>query len=120
MPKPEHEFFRPDHLAWEPVAGSAVGGAGGPGVRQKILSQDAETGDVTRLLQFDAGVETSETIAPDFWEEVWILDGEMVDLGKQQTFSAGMYACRPPGMAHGPYRVPRGCTMLEFRYGRAR
>ena len=102
------------------MAGSATGGAGGPGVRQKILSRDADTGDVTRLLRFDAGVETTETITHDFWEEVWILDGEMVDLGKRQTFSAGMYACRPPGMVHGPYRVPHGCTIFEIRYGRAR
>ena len=117
MPKSEHEFFRPDHLPWEPLAGSATAGAGGPGVRQKILSRDEDTGDVTRLLQFDAGVETAETIVHDFWEEVWILDGEMIDLGKGQTFGAGMYACRPPGMVHGPYRVPRGCTTLEIRYG---
>jgi len=41
-----------------------------------------------------------------------------VDLGKGQTFSAGMYACRPPGMVHGPYRVPRGCMTLEIRYSR--
>jgi hypothetical protein len=40
MPKPESEFFRPDHLPWEPVAGSASAGAGGAGVRQKILSRD--------------------------------------------------------------------------------
>ena len=59
MPKPELEFFKPDHIAWEPVAGSATGGAGGAGVSQKILSQSAD-GDVTRLLRFDAGVETSE------------------------------------------------------------
>jgi hypothetical protein len=120
MPKPEHEFFRPDALPWQPVAGSAVGGAGGPGVSEKILSRDPDTGDVTRLLRFDAGVETHETITHDFWEEVWILEGEIVDLGKQQTFSTGMYACRPPGMVHGPYRVARGCTMFELRYGRAR
>ena len=70
MPKPELEFFRPDHLPWEAVAASATGGAGGPGVRQKILSRDEARGDVTRLLQFDAGVETTETISHDFWEEV--------------------------------------------------
>jgi ChrR-like protein with cupin domain len=120
MPKPEREFFRPDDLAWEPVTGSATGGAGGPGVRQKILSRDADTGDVTRLLRFDAGVETTDTIAHDFWEEVFILEGELIDLGKRQTFGAGMYACRPPGMIHGPYRVPRGCTTLEIRYGARR
>src|SRR3972149_1439768 len=77
-----------------------------------------EPGGVTRLRRCDAGVETSEAIAHDFWEEVWILDGELIDLGKRQTFAAGMYACRPPGMVHGPYRVPRGCTTLEIRYGR--
>jgi len=27
-----------------------------------------------------------------------------------------MYACRPPGMVHGPYRVPTGCLTLEMRY----
>jgi hypothetical protein len=117
MPKPEREFFRPDHLPWEPVSGSATGGAGGPGVRERILSRDPDTGDVTRLLRFDAGVETTETITHDFWEEVFILEGELIDLGKRQTFSAGMYACRPPGMVHGPYRVPRVCTTLEMRYG---
>src|SRR5262249_59419210 len=31
MPKPELEFFKPDHIAWEPVNGSATGGAGGGG-----------------------------------------------------------------------------------------
>ena len=103
----------------EPVAGSTTGGAGGPGVEQKILALDRDTGDVTRLLRFAAGVETRETITHDFWEEVWILAGELMDLGKGQTFTAGMYACRPPGMVHGPYRVPRGCTTLELRYGKA-
>ena len=117
MPKPELEFFKPDSVPWEPVAGSRTGGAGGPGVEQKILSRDPETGDLTRLLRFAAGVETTETIAHDFWEEVWILEGELIDLGKQQTFTAGMYACRPPGMGHGPYRVPKGCVTLELRYG---
>ena len=116
MPKPELEFFAPDHLPWRPIAASATAGAGGAGVTEKILSRDEATGDVTRLLRFEAGVETSDTIAHDFWEEVWILQGELVDLGKGQTFTAGMYACRPPGMLHGPYRVPRGCTTLEMRY----
>jgi len=115
MPKPELEFFKPDHIAWEPVSGSATGGAGGAGVSQKILSR-SEDGDVTRLLRFEAGVETTETITHDFWEEVWILEGELMDLGKGQTFTAGMYACRPPGMVHGPYRVPRGCVTFEVRY----
>ena len=117
MPKPEHEFFSPDHLPWTPTQGSAQGGAGGAGVMEKILARDPRTGDVTRLLRFEAGVETRETITHDFWEEVWILEGSLTDLGKQRTFTAGMYACRPPGMVHGPYRVPAGgCVTFEIRY----
>ena len=118
MPKPELEFVRPDHLPWRPVQGSATAGAGGAGVSEKILSEDPETGDVTRLLRFEPGVETTGTIAHDFWEEVWILEGALVDLGKGQTFTAGMYACRPPGMRHGPYRVPDGALTFEIRYRR--
>lgn len=118
MGKPELEFFRPDQLPWRPVQGSAAAGAGGVGVSEKILAEDLETGDVTRLLRFAAGMETSETIAHDFWEEAWILEGAMIDLGKGQTFTAGMYACRPPGMLHGPYRVPDGALLFETRYRR--
>ena len=70
-------------------AGSKTGGAGGQGVAEKILSHDPGTGDVTRLLRFDAGVETSETITHDFWEEVWILEGALVDLGKKQIIELG-------------------------------
>jgi ChrR Cupin-like domain len=116
MPKPELEFFRPDHLPWQPVTGSATAGAGGHGIREKILSRDQDSGDVTRLLRFDPGTETRETISHDFWEEVWILEGDLTDLGKQQMFTAGMYACRPPGMVHGPYRTTGGCTTFELRY----
>src|SRR5262245_62335391 len=103
MPEPELEFFKPEHIAWEPVSGSATGGAGGAGVSQKILSQ-SEDGDVTRLLRFEAGVETTESITHDFWEEVWILEGELTDLGKDQTVTAGMYACRPAPIAAAPLR----------------
>ena len=117
MPKPEREFFSHEHLSWDPVDASPTAGAGGAGVYQKILSRDPETGDVTRLLRFDPGVETGDSIAHDFWEEVWIVAGSLIDLGKGQTFTAGMYACRPPGMVHGPYRVPDGCTTFEIRYG---
>ncbi len=118
MAKPELEFFRPDDLPWRPVAGSPTTGAGGAGIAEKILSHDPATGDVTRLLRFEPGVETADAIAHDFWEEVWILEGSVIDLGKRQTFSAGMYACRPPGMPHGPYRSPGGALLFETRYGR--
>ena len=119
MAKPEIEFARPEGVPWEPVAGSAAGGAGGAGVSQKILSRDADTGDVTRLLRLAPGVETSETIAHDFWEEVWILEGSVEDTRLGRTFTAGMYACRPPGMVHGPWRSDTGALIIVWRSGRA-
>jgi hypothetical protein len=27
-----------------------------------------------------------------------------------------MYACRPPGMPHGPWTAPTGCLTFELRY----
>jgi hypothetical protein len=71
-------------------------GRGGRGVSEKILSRDPATGDVTRLLRFEAGVETAETIAHDFWEEVWILEGEVIDVGKARRSRPGCTrAARP-------------------------
>jgi len=110
MAKMEMEFSDADMIPWRPVEGFQKG------VYEKILSLDEETGSYTRLLKFDPGVETKETLVHDFWKEVYILRGSLIDLGKGQTFVEGYYACRPPGMKHGPYRVPMGCTTLEIRY----
>ncbi len=114
MPKWEREFFDVKELNWKPVA--AGSGASGPGIWEKILSRDEKTGDCTRLLRFDLGTETSEVIEHDFWEEVIILEGSLIDKRLNQEFTKGMYACRPPGMKHGPYRVPSGCVTFEVRY----
>lgn len=110
MPKPELEFMDVDAFPWLPVKGYP------PGVYERILSADEETGSYTRLLRFDPGVETTEAFAHDFWEEVYILKGGLIQ--GNQVFTEGMYACRPPGMKHGPYKVPTGCMTIEFRYYR--
>jgi hypothetical protein len=52
----------------------------------------------------------------DFWEEVYILEGNQWD--GDQFFEKGMYACRPPGMRHGPYRTEGGVVTFEVRYAR--
>lgn len=110
MPKPELEFFPVDDLPWEPVEGAP------PGHYQKILTEDTEIGFVTRLLKVDPGGASTETFVHDFWEEVYIVEGSQWD--GDRYFKQGMYACRPPGMKHGPYRTEEGCTTLEFRYVR--
>ncbi len=113
MPKPEYEFFEPTN-----IEATNVGGV--KGLSEKILSRDAETGDYTRLLMFEPGTDTSAMGVQrhDFWEEVWILEGTFHDLSLDQTFRAGMYACRPPGMPHGPWRSDDGCRTFEIRYYR--
>lgn len=110
MAKPELEFFDPDLIPWKPVEG------GPEGIVEKIVSRDGETGSYTRLLKFPPGMRTTETLVHDFWEEVYIIKGTLIDLGKNQVFTEGMYACRPPGMVHGPYDIPTGCTTFEIRY----
>lgn len=110
MPKPEIEFSLLEDVKWKPVKEHPTG------IEQKILSEDPETKNSTRLLRFKPGVETKEILRHDFWEEVYILRGGLIDLRKEDTYVKGAYACRPPGMKHGPYRAPVGCVTLEIRY----
>jgi hypothetical protein len=111
MGKPEIEFTDPDSLqySWHQVEG------GQEGIIEKILSLDPDTGSYTRLLKFPAGMVTDELLVHTFWEEVWILEGSLTDLNKKETYVKGTYACRPPGMYHGPYNIPNGCMTLEIR-----
>ena len=113
MAKAEHEFFPIADVAWTPAQGGLV-----PGLSERILARDAQTGVATRMLRFDPGTNTSPAGAQvhPFWEEVYILEGSLHDLTLQQTFRTGMYACRPPGMPHGPWVAPDGCLTFEVRY----
>ncbi|MCY3617050.1 MAG: cupin [Acidimicrobiaceae bacterium] len=111
--KPELEFHIPDG-AWRP--------AGGPveGIDEMILSTDGQPdGPYTRLMRFAPGVDSSPNgvLTHHFWEEVYIVEGDLTDLRLGETFTAGMYACRPPGMPHGPWRSTAGVLMVEFRTG---
>ena len=49
-------------------------------------------------------------------EKVLIVEGSLYDMAKKETFLPGYYACRPPGMTHGPYKIPYGCVTFEIRY----
>jgi hypothetical protein len=61
-------------------------------------------------------METDQELVHDFWEEVYIIKGSLYDIQKKETYVEGYYACRPPGMIHGPYKIPNGCMTIEFRY----
>jgi hypothetical protein len=111
MSKPKIEFIDCDtEYEWRAVEGDKLG------IKEKILSENRDTGNYTRLLKFPPGIETQKTLVHDFWEEVLILEGSLYDIAKKETYLPGYYACRPPGMRHGPYRIPYGCVTFEIRY----
>lgn len=109
MPKPAlHYRDPPPHAAWDPVEGS-------PGVTATVLATDPDSGAFTRLLSMTPGCDTvaSGVQRHEGPEQALIVEGDLTDLTLGQTFGPGSYACRPTGMAHGPWRSTPGCTILE-------
>jgi hypothetical protein len=113
MPKPALEFFPVGSVEWAAVS---------PGVWERVLARDDDGVGLTRILRWDPGLDTSRLGAAvhDYHEEVLILSGSIRDLALDASFTAGYYACRPPGMVHGPWVSTEGCEMLEVRYARSR
>ena len=95
------------------------------GIKQKILASDLDEsrkmGSRTRLLRFDPGVYTTAPFVHDHWEEVYLLAGDLI-VGNDtaghggEPFEAPTYACRPPGVYHGPFKSTRGCMLFEIHY----
>jgi hypothetical protein len=110
--KPEHEFFPVTEVDDTVCPGDD------PAITERILAKDEESGVATRILRYAPGADSTPMGVQrhDFWEEVYILVGSFTDLTLGETFSAGMYACRPPGMPHGPWRSADGVVTFEVRY----
>ena len=95
------------------------------GIEQKILSgsldESAKRGSRTRLLRFKPGVYTTEPFVHTYWEEVYLLSGDLI-VGNDaegrggEKFTPQTYACRPPGTPHGPFKSDGGCMLLEMHY----
>lgn len=95
------------------------------GIEQKILSggldEAAKRGTRTRLLRFRPGVYTTSPFVHDYWEEVYLVSGDLT-VGNDEkgqggkAFPPGTYACRPPGAYHGPFKSNGGCLLLEMHY----
>ena len=107
--KKDLEFFDVDSIPWKPIDGL-------PGQSERILAGDPNGPNQSRMLRFEPGTVTPDTLTHDFWEEVWIVRGSLRDLRLDETFHAGMYACRPPGMPHGPWEASDVCETFEVRY----
>ena len=118
----EHKEFHPvdmDGEDWHSPPGYPQG------IEQKILAgrldENRKAGNRTRLLRFRPGAYTTAPFVHDYWEEVYLISGDLT-VGNAKhgerapTFASNTYACRPPGVPHGPFRSENGCVMLEFHY----
>jgi len=118
--KSHDEFYTLDlDQGWETLPGYPAG------IQQKILSgaldESAKRGSRTRLLRFAPGVYTTKPFVHDYWEEVFLVSGDLTvgndEEGRGGTsFRPHTYACRPPGAYHGPFRSDGGCLLLEMHY----
>ncbi len=118
--KPHIEFLSLDmDEGWETPPGYPEG------IKQKVLTsdldEDGKTGSRTRFLRFDPGAYSTEPFIHDHWEEVFLFEGDLI-VGNDENgeggeqFFAPTYACRPPGVFHGPFKSEKGCTMHETHY----
>ena len=94
-------------------------------IEQKILAGSLDevnkTGNRTRLLRFRPGAYTTMPFVHDYWEEVYLISGDLIvgDEHPQNVasrFAPHTYACRPPGIYHGPFKSEKGCLLLELHY----
>lgn len=118
--KPHTEFTPIDlTTGWEVPAGYP------PGITQKILSgsldEAGRRGARTRLLRFAPGVYTTAPFVHEYWEEAFLVSGDLIVGNDAQgrggePFSPHSYACRPPGVFHGPFKSEGGCLLLEIHY----
>jgi hypothetical protein len=117
----EHKEFHAVDLGsgWQTPAGYPKG------IEQKILSgaldEAGKRGTRTRLLRFAPGVFTTAPFVHEYWEEVFLVAGDLTvgnDADGQggEAFAPNTYACRPPGAYHGPFKSNTGCLLMEIHY----
>ncbi|MDR3397620.1 cupin [Pandoraea bronchicola] len=96
-----------------------------PGIEQKILAGSLDepnrAGSRTRLLRFAPGIYTKAPFVHTYWEEVYLVSGDLTVGNDAQgeggeAFAPNTYACRPPGAFHGPFKSNGGCLLLEIHY----
>ena len=95
------------------------------GIEQKILAgfldESNKRGHRTRLLRFEPGKFTTAPFVHDYWEEVWLVSGDLI-VGNDaegkggESFTEMAYACRPPGAYHGPFKSETGCVLMDIHY----
>ncbi len=115
----EHKEFYTINMGegWESPPGYPAG------IKQQVLAgfldEKNKRGFRTRHLRFEPGVYTTKPFVHDYWEEVYLVSGDLIvgndENGRGGTkFGPGTYACRPPGTYHGPFKSENGCLLLEI------
>ena len=85
-------------------------------ILEKTLNHDPSTGASTKLAKFLPGYEGDTEDDHELWEEVYYLEGELIETTRKITYRPGMYECIPPHTMHGPYSTKVGCLLLEVYY----
>ena len=117
----EHKEFYTVDLGrdWEVPPGYPAG------IEQQILAgsldEKNKTGFRTRHLRFKPGVYTTAPFVHEYWEEVFLVSGDLVCGSDAQgkggeSFTGPTYCVRPPGVYHGPFTSKNGCLLLETHY----
>ena len=117
----EHKEFHQVNLneGWTPIPGYP------PGMRHKILAgsldEENKRGARTRRLRIESGAFTAKPFIHDYWQEVYVLSGDLVVGNDEQghngeSWPMNTYAGRPPGIWHGPFTSRSGCVLLESHY----
>ena len=88
-----------------------------PGSRRKVLYENSVTGELTMLVQWDAGYRMGEVEHHEYDEHLYIIAGTFVD--EHRASGPGTYILNRAGSEHRAY-TPDGCTFLEVVPGRRR
>ena len=81
-----------------------------PGIRMKVLMEDADTGLQTVLTEMAPGAVLTDHEHTQL-EQSWVLQGSLVDHEGEVT--AGNYVWRPAGSRHTAH-APQGALVLGF------
>ena len=112
--KPHLEFHRVDMSSgWSTPPGYP------PGIEQKILAgaldEQSRSGSRTRLLRFAPGVFTTQPFVHEYWEEVYLIEGDLT-VGNDAAGPGGENFLAPAPM---PAARPARCTARSSRMAAA-
>ena len=100
-PSPPSVFLDVPNMPWEETKF--------PGIRMKMLYNDAASGMATMLMKLEPGAEVPlhEHTAI---EQTWVIEGRFLD--EEGECGPGQFVWRPPGNTHVAWAGPEGATIL--------